>query len=337
MSKETVKTIDDIARIAKVSKSTVSRALNDSPLVNQETRARIQTIAREHSFNINVPARNLSLRSSKTIAYVSHAIYCDAYSKVDLFGLEIMGSVGIGLHKLGYDFMVVYANPREIRWAHQYISSGRVDGFILVSSVYKQAHLNALAEIGAPHIVWGSPPPKCSCCSVAGDNLAGGRIAAEYLINTGRQSIAFLGGPAEEVEVKERLNGFETALHTAGRGVNPDRIARGDYSYESGVTAMQRLLKQNPDLDAVFVTSDLMAVGAINAVQDSGKRVPEDIAVVGYDNLSIASYNCLPLTTIGQNVPLAGRLLAQNLIQFIQTGVVTHVTIPVELIVRKSA
>ena len=100
---------------------------------------------------------------------------------------------------------------------------------------------------------------------------------------------------------------------------------------------MQRLLEQSPDLDAVFVNSDLMALGAINVIQNSGKRVPEDVAVVGYDDLSIATYNNLPLTTIRQNIPLAGKLLAQNLIQYIQTGVVTNVTMPVELVVRKSA
>ncbi len=100
---------------------------------------------------------------------------------------------------------------------------------------------------------------------------------------------------------------------------------------------MQRLLEQAPDLDAVFVNSDLMAIGAINIIQNSGKRVPEDVAVVGYDDLSVANYNNLPLTTVRQNIPLAGRLLAQNLIQYIQTGVVTNVTIPVELVVRKSA
>lgn len=100
---------------------------------------------------------------------------------------------------------------------------------------------------------------------------------------------------------------------------------------------MQRLLDQSPDLDAVFANSDLMAIAAIEVIQRSGRKVPEDVAVVGYDDLSIAAYNNLPLTTIRQNIPLAGRLLAQNLIQYLQTGVVTNVTLPVELVVRKSA
>jgi DNA-binding LacI/PurR family transcriptional regulator len=119
--------------------------------------------------------------------------------------------------------------------------------------------------------------------------------------------------------------------------VDPRRLAYGDYSHGSGINAMQRLLEQSPDLDAVFVNSDLMAIGAINVIQNSGKRVPEDIAVVGYDDLSIAAFNNLPLTTVRQNIPLAGRMLAQNLVQLIQTGATTNVTLPVELVIRKSA
>ena len=243
----------------------------------------------------------------------------------------------IGLHALGYDLLVVHVNPRDTGWAHQYLDSGRVDGFILMTSSRKQSHIKTLVEMGAPFIVWGVPVPKYNYCSVTGDNITGGRLATEHLIRTGRQRIAFLGGPADEVEVQHRFKGYETALQAAGRSVNPNMLAYGDYSHASGITAMQRLLEQSPDLDAVFVNSDLMAIGAINVIQNSGKRVPEDIAVVGYDDLSIANYNNLPLTTVRQNIPLAGKLLAQNLIQYIQTGVVTNVTIPVELVVRKSA
>ncbi len=336
MGKKTVQTIEDIAQIAGVSKSTVSRALNDSPLIKQETRERIQAIAREHNFRINAPARCLSLRQSRTVAFVTHA-YHSEFSVEDLFGLEIMGGVASSLHALGYDFLVIHVNPRDTGWANQYLDSGKVDGFILMTGSRKQAHIKALADMGAPFIIWGLPAPKFNCCSVAGDNFNGGRLAAEHLLRTGRQRIAFLGGPAEEVEVQHRFTGFEAALQAAGVSIDPAMIAYGDYSHSSGITAMQRLLEQAPDLDAVFVNSDLMAIGAINTLQNRGKRVPEDVAVIGFDDLSIAAYNNLPLTTIRQNIPLAGRLLAQTLVQYIQTGVVTNVTIPVELVVRKSA
>lgn len=336
MSKKTIQTIEDIARLANVSKATVSRALNNSPLIKPETRERIQAIAREHNFRINAPARNLSLRQTRTLAYVTHAYY-ECFSMEDLFGLEIMGGISGGLYSLGYDFLVVHVNPRDTDWAHKYLDSGQVDGFILMTSSRKQMHIKTLAEMGAPFIVWGVPPPKYNCCSVSGDNITGGTLATEHLIRLGRQRIAFLGGPEDEVEVQQRFKGYETALQAARRSVDSNMLVHGDYSHASGVTAMQRLLEQAPDLDAVFVNSDLMAIGAINVIQNSGRRVPEDVAVVGYDDLSIANYNNPPLTTVRQNIPMAGRLLAQNLVQYIQTGVITNVTVPVELVVRQSA
>lgn len=191
--------------------------------------------------------------------------------------------------------------------------------------------------MGAPFIIWGIPQPNCGCCSVSGDNFNGGKLATEYLIRSGKQRIAFLGGPADELEVKLRFSGYEAALQAAGKSIDPELLAYGDFSDTSGAAAMRRLLRQAPDLDAVFVNSDLMAISAMDVIRENDQRVPEDIAVVGYDDLSIAEHSYPPLTTIRQNIPLAGRLLAQNLIQYLETGVVTNVTIPVELIERKSA
>ena len=337
MSEKTVKTIEDIARLANVSKSTVSRSLNDSPLVKQETKERIQAIAQEHNFNISAPARKLSMSQSHTIAYVTHAYHMNAFSMDDLFSLEIMGGITNVLHALGYELLVVHVDPRDSGWAHQYLDSGRVDGFILMTSNRKQSHIKTLVEMDAPFIVWGVPMQNLRYCSVTGDNITGGRLAPEYLISIDRRQIAFLGGFVQEMEVQHRFKGYKAALQAAGRSVKSDLLAYGDYSHASGITAMEQLLEKTPDLDAVFVNSDLMAVAAINVIQNFGKHVPEDIAVVGYDDLSIASYNNLPLTTIRQNIPLAGKMLAENLVQYIKTGVVTNVTVPVELVVRKSA
>jgi DNA-binding LacI/PurR family transcriptional regulator len=337
MSVKPVQTLEDIARLANVSRSTVSRALNDSPLLNQKTKERIQAIAREHHFRINVSARNLRLRNSRTVAFVA-PIYSPTFlSTEDLFGLEMLGGIGSGLHALGYDCLIVHSDPHDTAWAHHYLDSGRVDGFILIASNLKPPHIQKLVQMGAPFIVWGIPVPPFNYCSVTGDNIAGGKLATEHLIGISRQQIAFLGGPEDTLTIQNRFKGYEQALQVAKRNVNPSLVMYGDYSYASGTAVMQRLMNQAPDLDAVFVNSDLMAIGAINAIQASGRRVPEDIAVVGYDDLSIASYTTLPLTTIRQNIPLAGKLLAQNLTQRIEMGLVTNVTVPVELVIRKSA
>jgi DNA-binding LacI/PurR family transcriptional regulator len=336
MSNKTVRTIADIARLAGVSKSTVSRALNDSSLIGEETKTRIRSIARQHNFQINAPARRLSMKKSRTIAFVTHAYHKD-FSVADLFGLEIMGGVSSGLARQEYDMLIIHVDPNDTKWAHQYFDTGRVDGFILMTSTRKQSHVKALLEIGAPFIIWGVPQPKKKYCSVSADNFTGGKLATEHLIGIGRERIGFVGGPDYELEVQHRLAGYESALQEAGRDVDRNLIEYGDFSNTSGAEAMKRLLKRVPELEAVFVNSDLMAIAAMDAIRAEGRRVPENVAVVGYDDLSIAEHSNPPLTTIRQNIPLAGKLLAQNLIEYLQTGMVTNVSMPVELIVRKSA
>ena len=336
MSTKSVRTIADIARLAGVSKSTVSRALNDSPLISEEMKAKIHSLAREHNFQINAPARRLSMKQSRTIAFVTHAYHKD-FSVADLFGLEIMGGISAGLASREYDLLVIHVDPHDTKWAHQYYDTGRVDGFILMTSTRKQSHVKALMEVGAPFIIWGGPQPKQNYCSVTGDNVNGGRLATAHLINLGRQRIGFIGGPSYEIEVQHRLAGYEEALNDAGREIDQTLIEYGDFSNTSGADAMRRLLKKAPEVDSVFVNSDLMAIAAMDLIREEGRRVPEDIAVVGYDDLSISEHSNPPLTTIRQNIPLAGKVLAQNLIEYLQTGMVTNVSIPVELIVRKSA
>jgi DNA-binding LacI/PurR family transcriptional regulator len=233
--------------------------------------------------------------------------------------------------------LVVHVNPHETEWAHLYLDTGRVDGFILMTSTRKQFHIHALLEMNAPFIVWGVAAPEAEYCSVTGDNFNGGRIATEYLLRKGKRRIAFLGGPQEELEIQQRFEGYRTALLASRRTVKPDLVAYGDYSNDSGAQAMKDLLTRSPDLDAVFVNSDLMAIAAMDTIREHGRRVPEDIAVVGYDDLSISEHSNPPLTTVRQNVPLAGQLLAENLIKYLETGRVTNFVMPVELVARKSA
>lgn len=337
MSTKPVQTLEDIARVANVSTSTVSRALNNSSLLNIETKERIQAIARERHFHINASARNLRLRQSRTIAFVAPTSYPEFFSGEDIFSLEILGGIGHGLHSLGYDLLIIHVEPQDTSWAQGYLDSGRVDGFILLTSNHNPTQIKVLTEMGTPFIGWGVPLPGFNYCSVTGDNFTGGELATQHLIRIGRQRVAFLGGPEDSLTIQQRFKGYEHTLQATGYGLDPNLVTYSDYSYASGLAAMQHLLKQSPELDGVFVNSDLMAAGAITVIQNSGKRVPEDIAVVGYDDLSIARYNNLSITTIRQNLPLAGKLLAQNLIQYIQTGIVTNMTTPVELVIRKSA
>jgi len=336
MNKKQVQTIADIARLANVSKSTVSRVLSNSSLIGEDTKERVRTIVQQNHFIINAYARQLSLKQSRTVGFVVHPFSND-FSISDLFLLEVMGGISNTLSANGYDMLVIQVDPQETEWAHQYLDSRRVDGFILLTSTWRQRHIQTLVEMGAPFIVWGVPQMIFHVPSVAGDNFQGGTLAAEYLLRSGRRHLAFLGGPAEEPEIQLRFSGYAAALTEAGRSIDPAFVIYEAYSSTAGTLGMQRLLEQASGLDAVFVTSDLMAMAAMQVIHEHGRRIPEDVAVVGYDDLSIAELTNPPLTTIRQNIPLAGRLLAQNLINYWRTGQVTKVSIPVELIIRQSA
>jgi DNA-binding LacI/PurR family transcriptional regulator len=328
-------TMADIARLAGVSKSTVSRALNDSPLISPETKGRIRAIARERRFEMNVAARNLSLKQSHAVALVTYA-YPASSGIADAFMLELQSGISAALHEQGYDLLVVHVSPDDTDWARQYIETGRVDGFILLCT---RRHMEKLAELGVPVIGWGPSPAAGRYCSVGGDSVTGGQLATEHLLRSGRRRIAFLGGPERDLEVQERYRGYEMALAEAGTAVDPDLIANAkwDSPETTGADAMRELLAGAPDLDAVFANSDRLAIAAMDVIRTEGRRIPEDIAVVGYDDVSIARHTNPPLTTIRQNGPLGGRLLAENLLQYLRTGAVTNVTIPAELVVRSSA
>jgi DNA-binding LacI/PurR family transcriptional regulator len=335
MGSDTVQTIADIARLAGVSKSTVSRALNDSPLIGDETKERIRAIAEEHRFQINLPARRLSLKQSNTIAFVTYA-YKQASTVPDMFMLELQSGIATGLHESGYDMLIVQVDPDDTNWASAYLETGRADGFIVLQATCTQSHIETLLALNAPFAIWGVHGQGKGYCSVAGDDVAGGRIAVGHLLDTGRSRIAFLGGPAKAFEVRDRVRGYEEALADAGIEVDPSLVAHGDYTAASGAATMRALLEQAPDIDAVFVTSDTMAIAAMDAIREHGRSVPADVAVVGYDDISTAQLCNPPLTTIRQSGPLAGRLLAQNLVQYMRTGVVTSVSIPAELVIRES-
>lgn len=327
--------IDDIAKIAGVSKSTVSRALNDSPLVEAGTKERIVAIAREHDFRPSVAARALSLRASKTVAYVIDA-YDHECGLESPFSMELMGGAATGLRELGYDMLITQANESRGDWAAEYLGSSRVDGFILMTYDNKRRHVERLIELDAPFAVWGGCDSQ-PCCSVSGDNEQGGRLAGEHLVSIGRRRIGFIGDSDDDDEVRGRRVGFMAAVYPSGSAGTPALEAFGDFSEGSGYAAMNELVEREPAIDAVFVVGDMMAIGAMRALADRGIRVPADVAVIGYDNLFISAYTTPTLTTISQHIADTGRMIARNLVARIERGIVSSAKIPVELIRRQSA
>jgi DNA-binding LacI/PurR family transcriptional regulator len=169
-------------------------------------------------------------------------------------------------------------------------------------------------------------------------NVNCGRLATEHLLEVGRRRIAFLGGSHHATtEVRLRYQGYAEALQEAGYSPDPALCADGDYSQQSGYTAMQQLLSLTPEPDAVFVCCDLIAIGAMEAIRESGRHVPHDIAVVGFDDIPSASHCSPPLTTIRQDACKMGEILVHNLVQYLKDKIITKAIVPVELIIRKSS
>ncbi len=337
MTKPKAQTIADIARLAGVSKSTVSRALNDSPLIGVETKDRIRAIAEEHHFSMNEPARRLSLRQTNVVGLVMFD--WGIAKRQDMFMLEVMGGISTGLHEEGYELLIVHPRFDEQNWARRYLDTGQADGFVLHAAQGTPEQVQRLAADHVPFVIWGPPSGRNEYSSVGGDSLNGGRLATEHLLAIGRSRIGMIGGPPGVREVSDRRAGYEAALAAAGIVVDPELIVHTSWmDPETGAAeAVDRLLEHAPDLDAIFAHSDLFALNAIEALRARGKDVPEDVAVVGYDDIALAAYTNPPLTTIRQDGDLAGRLLSRALVQQLQTGAVTNVSIPAELVVRESA
>jgi DNA-binding LacI/PurR family transcriptional regulator len=336
MTTSRLNSIADLAALAGVSKSTVSRALDDSPLISPETKERIRALAQEHGFHRNTAARGLSLKQSHVVGLLTHP-YKKMEPLTDGFTHELMSGIAAGVQEHGYDLLLIQATERDTAWISRYLHSGRVDGFILMGSALTPEQLDLLETVRAPLALWGAPPGPHAFSTVIGDNLTGGRVAAEHLVQRGRRRIGFIGGPRRQPEIRDRYRGYEAALGAAGIAVDPELSEYTDWSPSGAARATAALLERAPDLDGIFAAGgDLVAISALEELRKQGRRVPDDVAVIGYDDISLASFTSPPLTTVSQNVFVAGRLLAQSVIQQLREGTVSNTSIPAELVVRSS-
>jgi DNA-binding LacI/PurR family transcriptional regulator len=311
--------------------------LNNSPLISQETSDRVRAIAKAHHFSAHQGARNLSLQRSQTLALIIPlAPNGPDHFITDPFFVEMMKGMTVAVAAQGYDLLIGQPSKKTPEDIQRYLSSKRADGLILIGC---QGYVQSITELfgeQAPIIVWGETDNQ-RYCTVDCDNLTGGRLATQHLLRIGRKRIAFLGGTRSEPEVQLRYQGYAETLQEAGYAIGSVLVVYGDYTCCSGYENMQKLLTQAPELDGVFVCSDLMAIGAMEALREYGRRVPEDVSVVGFDDIPLAEYCSPPLTTIRQNISKAGEVLVRNLIQYLQDGIFTRTILPVELVVRKSS
>jgi len=331
-----VRTMADIARLAGVSVSTVSRALNDSTLIPEGTKERIRRIAHAYNYELHVGARNLRLQRTQTIAAVIPFGEASDRKISDPFYLEIIGAIANKLAERDYDVLVSRAHAADEGWYQRYVLGKRVDGLIIIGRKLNDRGITKLVELGANFIVWGPPLPGQRYISVGSDGVAGAALAIRHLIQLGRRRIGFIGGDEDEMETRLRYQGYEQELRRAGLPLDSDLITYTHFTSESGYLAMRQLLARVPEIDGVFVCSDLMAVAAMEALRQEGRNVPRDVSVVGYDDIPLAAHCSPPLTTVRQQIRRGGMLLASKLLDLIEGRQVESVTLPVELVVRES-
>jgi DNA-binding LacI/PurR family transcriptional regulator len=326
----------DIARLAGVSVSTVSRALAGNPQINADTRERVSQLARSLNYTINVGAQNLRLQKSQTIAVVVPYDTRVRQHISDPFFLALVGALADALTDRGYDMLLSRVDADSLDSAAALVEAGKAIGLVIVGQWRHHDQLNALAARRMPLVVWGGQLPQQLYCSVGGDNVQGGLLATRHLLQAGRRRVLFAGDPALP-EVYLRREGWRQALREAG--LQPDPALELVVPFET-IAARERLdtrCASGLDFDAVVACSDLMAVQAVQALRVAGRAVPQDVAVVGYDDMAIATYTEPALTTVHQPVLLAGEELVEALLALLRGETVSPRTLPVHLVVRASA
>lgn len=328
-------TMVGLARLSGVDISTVSRALNDSPLVNPKTKETILRLASETGYEINARARNLRKQSSQTLGIVI-PVYPGSHQNLsDPFFLEMISAVSQAAAKHDYDLIInLPRTPSEIA-EQRLLLSGKADGLIVIGQAGRTERLKSLGEAANRVVVWGGMVDEPDYTLVGSDNFEGGRLVGQHLKDIGRDQIAFLGD-IDLPEVRLRYDGLLSALN--GHRDNHDQALTIPSSFD-GHEAYRKILElcDSPiRFDSIFAASDVLGIAAIHAIQSKGLRVPEDVAVVGYDNIGQAAMISPGLTTIDQNIALGGEIMVNALIDKIAGRPVKAALTPTNLVIRGS-
>jgi LacI family transcriptional regulator len=327
--------LEEIAKLSGVSRSTVSRVVNDDPNVRHETRQRVLEIIQQVNYKPHTLARGLAGGHTRVISLVIPEgvtrLFSDPY-----FPILIQG-VSIACNAHDYSVLLWLADPEyERRSINRFVQNKLTDGTIVASMLNDDPLVDALTHESAPFILVGRNPNLEQISYVDVDNQSGARLAISHLLSIGYRRIAAISGPLNMIAGIDRLEGYKQTLHQWNVPIDPDLIAEGDFSEESGYIAMQRLASRRPE--AVFAASDSMAIGAMRAMREHNLRVPQDIALVGFDDIPVAAHTDPALTTVRQPIQKTGITAAETLIDMIEFphNQPRRVVLPTELVIRES-
>jgi DNA-binding LacI/PurR family transcriptional regulator len=328
--------MEDIAKLAGVSTSTVSRALNRSSLVNAATRDRIEKLARSLKYSVNVGASNLRLQRNRTVAVVLPFDSKTRQHVSDPFFVSMLGGLADALTVRGYDMLLSRVDAERLDLAGELSASGRAIGVILIGQWHQHDQINELAARRSPIVVWGAHLPQQMYCTIGGDNIGGGMLATEHLLMGGHRRIAFFGD-VDLPEVGHRFEGYRRALARHAIEQAPELVLHTPFVDGSARQAVNALLGEKTPFDAIFASSDMLAMEAIRALRDAGLAVPDDAAVVGYDDIVLARYGHPALTTIRQPVTNGAEAMVDALLAIVDGKRPKSAMLPAELIVRESS
>jgi LacI family transcriptional regulator len=330
--------LEDIARKAGVSRSTVSRVINDDPKVSAKTRAHVWEVIRRENFTPNPAARALVTRRTEIIGIVIPTVENIFFTDNNYF-TQILAGASQMARQNDYAMLLWLGELTEDEERlRQSVSNNRlVDGVITASLTHDHPLFKRLLSLNTPLVMIDRPlehDDKISYVSV--DNVRAAELATNHLIRLGRRRIAHITGNLSIADAQDRLQGYKNALTQAGLPVDPELIVPAFFSRQSGYDAMRQLLPRQPD--AIFAAGDTIAVGALQAAHEAGIRVPHDLAVVGFDDVDVAAQAFPPLTTVRQPVQGKGAAAARLLIDLIQGRVQApqHILLETELVIRQS-
>ncbi|NBB53237.1 substrate-binding domain-containing protein [Rhizobium sp. CRIBSB] len=331
----TVRNLADLARLAGLSTSTVSRALADNPAIKAETRARVAALAEAHGYRPNLIGRNLRTGRTHAVGVVLPLGHEVGQPVSDPFFITLLGHLADALTAKGYDLLLSRVIPSGPDWLARMTDSGRVDGVLVIGQSDQIETLEATARRYAPLVIWGAAFPGRVQCTVGTDNRIGGELATRHLLDQGRRRLVFFGNP-DFPELGQRYEGF-LAAHAAAGVAPPEHALAVHLTAQTAYETIGEFLDSGRQVDGVIAATDIIAMAAIRALNERGLSVPDQVAVVGYDDLEIAIHATPALTTVRQDIAAGAEAMVSLLMRRMAGETPGPVVLSPELIVRDSA
>lgn len=331
-------TLEDIAKKAGVSRSTVSRVVNNQPNVSEDVRKRVLDVIQDTGFHPNAAARTLASQRSWTIGLVlPHSI---SFFFTDPYYPLLTKGIAQACNQYNYTlaFFLVATKEDEEKIFPRVAHKGFLDGVVVQSGHHgDQGIIGRMIDANLPLVVAGRPFRSDNVTYVDVDNIHAAHKAVSHLIGLGRRRIGTITGPTSSTVGIDRLEGYRKAIMDGGLTINESLIAEGDFTEGGGYDAMKKIIPNKPD--AIFAASDVMAIGAMRAAREVNLKTPDDIAFVGFDDLPMAAYPNIQLTTVRQPVVQFGIRAVETLIEMIENGITQprHLIMETELIIRESS